>query len=224
MSDITKIGEEHPEGYLLRGEPLAGFIGGSFVTATFLAWFGRDAKESETAIFEACLVASLDHGTEPPSAQATRLAAGSGKSLAQSVSAGIGVLDTKHGNAGGACATWLREHLGQDVDELVANELKDGKRLLGFGHRLYEQDPRTVALLRVAKDQALDMPHFTFALSVAEALSAAKGKTMPLNVDGAIGALCADLDWPDEIADALFILGRTGGLIAHAREAASPSV
>jgi citrate synthase len=90
---------------------------------------------------------------------------------------------------------------------------------LGFGHRVYEKDPRTIALQRVAKDQALDLPHFEFALKVAEALSAAKGKTMPLNVDGAIGALCADLKWPDEIADALFILGRTGGLVAHAREA-----
>ena len=220
MSDITKIGEENPEGYMLRGEPLAGLIGGSFAAATFLAWFGRDAKESELAIFEACLVASLDHGAEPPSAQATRLAASTGKTLSQAVSAGIGVLDTKHGNAGGACAAWLREHLGQDATELVANELNAGNRLLGFGHRVYEKDPRTIALQRVAKDQALDLPHFEFALKVAEALSAAKGKTMPLNVDGAIGALCADLKWPDEIADALFILGRTGGLVAHAREAA----
>ncbi|MEK7473246.1 MAG: citrate/2-methylcitrate synthase [Patescibacteria group bacterium] len=69
------------------------------------------------------------------------------------------------------------------------------------------------------KEQSLNIEHFTFALEVAEALSVAKGKTMPLNVDGAIGALCADLGWPDEIADALFILGRTGGLVAHAREA-----
>lgn len=219
MSDIMKIGEEHPEGYLLRGEPLASLIGGSFIAATFLAWFGRDAKESELAIFEACLVASLDHGAEPPSAQATRVAAGAGKTLAQSVAAGIAVLDTKHGNAGGACATWLREHLGQNATELVTSEIKEGKRLLGFGHRLYERDPRTVALQRIAKDQAIDLPHLTFALEVAEALSVAKGKTMPLNVDGAMGALCADLEWPDEIADALFILGRTGGLVAHAREA-----
>jgi citrate synthase len=219
MSEQTKIGEEHPEGYVLRGEPLASLIGGSFVAATFLAWFGRDGKESELAIFEACLIASLDHGAEPPSAQATRLASASGKTLALSVASGIGVLDTKHGNAGGACATWLREHLGQDAKALVAHELKEGKRLLGFGHRIYERDPRTVALHRVAKDHAIDLPHFAFGLEVAEALSVAKGKTMPMNVDGAIGALCADLQWPDEIADALFILGRTGGLIAHAREA-----
>ncbi|MCK9361062.1 hypothetical protein M0Q28_02430 [Patescibacteria group bacterium] len=224
MSDPTKIGEEHPDGYLLRGEPLAGFIGGSFVAATFLAWFGRDAKESELAIFEACLIASLDHGAEPPSAQAARLAAGAGKPLAQSVAAGIGVLDTKHGNAGGACAKWLREHLGQDAKELVEAELRAGNRLLGFGHRIYERDPRTIALHRVAKEQAIDLPHFAFGFEVAEALSVAKGKTMPMNVDGAIGALCADVDWPDEIADALFILGRTGGLIAHAREAAVKSI
>lgn len=219
MSDITKIGEEKIEGYELRGQPLASLIGGSFASATFLAWFGRDAKESELAVFEACLVASLDHGAEPPSAQATRLASSSGKTLAESVAAGIGVLDTKHGNAGGACAKWLREHIGQDPTQLVADALDEGKRLLGFGHRLYERDPRTIALQRVAKEQLIETNYFTFALSVAEALSAAKGKTMPLNVDGAIGALCADMDWPDDIADALFILGRTAGLVAHAREA-----
>ncbi len=213
------IGEEKKEGYELRGQPLASLIGGSFASAVFLAWFGRDAKDAELAVFEACLVASLDHGEEPPSAQATRLASETGKSLAQSIAAGIGVLDTKHGNAGGACAAWLRVHLGEDPAVLVASELKEGKRLLGFGHRIYERDPRTIALRRVAKDQALDTPHLDFALRVADALSAAKGKTMPLNVDGAIGALCADLGWSDDIADALFILGRTGGLIAHAREA-----
>jgi len=212
------------DGYVLRGTPLASLIGGSFVSATFLAWFGRTASSSELALFEACLVASLDHGAEPPSAQATRAAAASGEPLAPSVAAGIAVLDRKHGNAGGACATWLREHVGQNPTELVAAELQKGNRLLGFGHRLYETDPRTVALHRVAKEQGIDLTHFTFGLSVADALSAAKGKRMPLNVDGAIGALCADLGWPDEIADALFILGRTGGLVAHAREAASRSL
>lgn len=219
MSERTTIGKEKKEGYELRGTPLASLIGGSFAAAAFLAWFGRDAKEAELVVFEACLVACLDHGAEPPSAQATRLASGSGKPLAQAVAAGIGVLDTKHGNAGSACAKWLREHLGQDPKEAVEAELKAGNRLLGFGHRLYERDPRTIALQRVAKDQALDTPHFDYALQIAEALFAAKGKTMPLNVDGAIGALCADLSWPDDIADALFILGRTAGLIAHAREA-----
>jgi citrate synthase len=218
MSDQTKIGEEHAEGYILRGQPLASLIGGSFASAAFLAWFGRDAKESELAVFEACLVASLDHGAEPPSAQATRRVSGEGRTLAQSVAAGIGILDTKHGNAGGACAKWLRERFGQDPKKIVEAELKVGHRLLGFGHRLYERDPRTVALQRVAKDQVIDLPHFEFGLQVAEALSAAKGKTMPMNVDGAIGALCADLHWPNEIADALFILGRTAGLVAHARE------
>ena len=44
------------------------------------------------------------------------------------------------------------------------------------------------------------------------------GKGMPMNVDGAIAAVCGDLGLDYEFGNALFIISRVPGLIAHAHE------
>jgi citrate synthase len=44
------------------------------------------------------------------------------------------------------------------------------------------------------------------------------GRTPPVNIDGAIAAVCGDLGIPPTIADALFIISRVPGIAAHADE------
>ncbi len=46
----------------------------------------------------------------------------------------------------------------------------------------------------------------------------AEGRTLPVNIDGAIAAVCGDLGIPPTIADALFIISRVPGIAAHADE------
>ena len=41
---------------------------------------------------------------------------------------------------------------------------------------------------------------------------------MPINVDGAIAAICGDIGLPPELGNAMFIISRVPGLIAHAHE------
>ena len=45
-----------------------------------------------------------------------------------------------------------------------------------------------------------------------------QGRTLPVNIDGAIAAVCGDLGIPPTIADALFIISRVPGIAAHADE------
>jgi citrate synthase len=45
-----------------------------------------------------------------------------------------------------------------------------------------------------------------------------EGRPVPINVDGAIAAVCGDLGLDADIGDALFIISRVPGLIAHALE------
>ena len=40
----------------------------------------------------------------------------------------------------------------------------------------------------------------------------------PLNLDGAIAAVCADLGFEPELGNALFLIARIPGLVAHANE------
>ncbi|MCR4256363.1 MAG: hypothetical protein NUW08_01515, partial [Candidatus Uhrbacteria bacterium] len=203
----SSFGRESREGYALHGRALASLVGHlPFPSAAFFTWFGREPSDVEAVVFDACLVASLDHGVNPPSAQATRLVAGSGKPLADAVAAGTLAFGAKHGNAGAASAAWLHEHHAMDAAEAVANALASGERIPGFGHPLYEFDPRAAAIFAVLREHSPSTPHADFAEAVARQLTNAKGKPVPLNVDGAIGAACADLDWPTETADALFLL------------------
>ena len=44
------------------------------------------------------------------------------------------------------------------------------------------------------------------------------GRPLPVNVDGAIAAICADLGFAYELGNAVFLVSRLPGLIAHAHE------
>jgi citrate synthase len=44
------------------------------------------------------------------------------------------------------------------------------------------------------------------------------GKALPVNIDGAIAAVCGDIGIPAEIANALFIISRVPGIAAQAQE------
>jgi citrate synthase len=42
--------------------------------------------------------------------------------------------------------------------------------------------------------------------------------TLPVNIDGAIAAVCGDLGMPPDVANALFIISRVPGIAAQAQE------
>jgi citrate synthase len=44
------------------------------------------------------------------------------------------------------------------------------------------------------------------------------GKSLPINVDGAIAGLLVDLKMPRELANGFFIMARVPGLMAHINE------
>jgi citrate synthase len=59
-------------------------------------------------------------------------------------------------------------------------------------------------------------------LRAAERVLAARAeessRALPVNVDGAIAAICADLGFAYELGNAIFLISRLPGLIAHAHE------
>ena len=68
-----------------------------------------------------------------------------------------------------------------------------------------ELDGEHVSLIR-AIEQALDSRQAVF------------GHPLPINVDGAIAAISADLGFAYELGNAIFLISRMPGLIAHAHE------
>ena len=212
--------------YALRGVPISRLVGEhDFISTLWLAWTGTAATPQEKILLEACLVASIDHGVEPPSAHVALRVASCGKPLADSIASGLLTLGPRHGNAASAASAWVWDAVaaGTTVATLVANSMSTGDRLAGLGHKVYQIDPRTTALFTVARHHLATTKHIDLMNETSKALSATLGRAMPVNVDGAIGAIVADMGAPSDLADALFIVGRTVGLVAHAREEAAGS-
>ena len=92
-----------------------------------------------------------------------------------------------------------------------------GQRMPGFGHRLHKTDPRTVRLFSLADELKFSGKHQTLAKAI-EQLFEKQGKSLPINVDGAIAAVISDMGFDWKLGKGFFIISRTVGLIAHAYE------
>ena len=107
------------------------------------------------------------------------------------------------------------------MDEAAARTLaamrEAGERMPGFGHRLHTKDPRTARLFELAREAGVDGVHMQAARAVEKAFADAK-KSLPINVDGAIGAILADLGMDPAAFNGIFMIARTPGLVAHVIE------
>ena len=57
-----------------------------------------------------------------------------------------------------------------------------------------------------------------FAEKIGEVLNSIASKKLPLNVDGAMGAIISDMGFDFRLAKGFFIIGRVPGLVAHIYE------
>ena len=224
----TKITKVSPNELLVRGYPLDELIGSiSYATGIFLAIKGELPSPQEERVINAILVATMDHGTTAPSAVAARTVASCGVPITTAIAAGISAVGDYHGGAGENCMKLLTKALSKydnsqslnGIAKMLVSESRQKKtRLPGFGHRFHTDDPRTKKLLDIAKQEGVSGPHVELAILVAEELSAQSGRKLPLNVDGAIGALLADMNFDNRVGKAFFAISRITGLTAHILE------
>jgi citrate synthase len=224
-SAITKIS---PNELRLRGYRIDELMGAvPFSAAIYLALKGDLPSKEVATLVDAIMVASIDHGASPPSALAARTAASTGANLNAAVSVGLLSINRYHGGAIEGCMRMLREGLMQlhgnhGALEEIAVEIVDeftsaGKRIPGIGHRIHTADPRTAKLFSLAQDAGLDGDGVRLLILVQKALES-KGKSLPINVDGAIAAILLDLDFDPELGNAFFFIARVPGLVAQVHE------
>jgi citrate synthase len=72
-------------------------------------------------------------------------------------------------------------------------------------------------LFELAREAGVDGAHMKAARAVEKSFADAK-KTLPINVDGAIGAILADLGMNPSAFNGIFMIARTPGLVAHVIE------
>ncbi len=163
------------------------------------------------------LVLCVDHELNVSSFTA-RCVASAGSNPYAAVIGGLAALQgTRHGGSTERVMAMLRE-IGQgDVRQVLANRLRRGEALLGFGHRLYPAgDPRGRLLL----DSLVEAYPKAEAVAMSQMVCAAVKDLTDLepNIDFALVILAETLDLPEGAPLALFAMGRTVGWIGHALE------
>jgi citrate synthase len=202
----------------------------SFSEAIYLLLMGELPTPAIGKMISAILVSSVDHGATPPSTIVARNVATTGAPLRAGVAAGVLAFGAYHGGDVEACMRMLDGGLNdvasgvslQDAAQrIVDGSLEQGQRPPGFGHRLHTRDPRAVRLMQLAMELELDAGHIRLMRMIerlVDTRTGPHGEAMPMNVDGAIAAVCGDLGLDYEFGNALFIISRVPGLIAHAHE------
>jgi citrate synthase len=228
QSSLTDIA---PNKILVRGYPLDEMMGRlGFAEAVYLLLMGELPTPAIGRMLNAVLVSSVDHGVTPPSTLAARNVATTGAPLKDCVAAGILAFGPHHGGDIESCMRFLDGGLTlmrggktvqQAADTIVGECVAANAEPPGFGHRFHTRDPRAARLFQMALELEVEGEHVRLirvAERAIEARAAHFGRPLPVNVDGAIAAICADLGFAYELGNAIFLISRLPGLIAHAYE------
>jgi citrate synthase len=228
QSAITSIA---PNKILVRGYPLDEMMGRlGFAEAVYLLLMGELPSPAIGKMLNAVLVSSIDHGVFPPSTLAARNVATSGAPLKDCVASGILAFGPHHGGDIESCMRFLDRGLSlarngqstQQAAEAIVNECVEANEVPpGFGHRFHTRDPRAARLFQMALELEVEGEHVRMLRACERIVNTHEthfGRPMPVNVDGAIAAISADLGFAYELGNAIFLISRLPGLIAHAHE------
>lgn len=216
----------------VKGGKLTAQKDNAFASAALDALLGRHVSPVTAALVENIFELLIDNGGQVSGAVNTMITARAGKDMVSSLAAGLLTIGPRFGGAvNEAARTWIAGIASaQSAVDFVECKTRAGELLAGIGHRKYRvgiPDSRVTALsgfVTLLKKH----PHYDFARAV-EKVTTAKNGNLILNVDGVMAALLLDVFSEkekmsreefqelidDEFFNALFIIPRTVGLIAH---------
>lgn len=172
------------------------------------------------------LVTVSDHGMNASTFTA-RVIASTGAGLISSVIGAISALKGPlHGGAPGPVLDMIDE-IGSEnkIDKWIAQELVSGKRLMGFGHRVYQvRDPRADVLKKVVEDlRQKGNERLIFAEKIEKAVLSALAKHKPdrplhTNVEFYTALVLEAIGLERDMFTPIFAMGRVVGWVAHVFE------
>ncbi|HKI23237.1 MAG TPA: citrate synthase 2 [Gaiellaceae bacterium] len=201
--DVVAEGETAAERFLLR-------------------WRGETNPDHVKAI-DTYWICTAEHGLNA-STFAARVTASTGADCGAALSSAVGALSGPlHGGAPAYVKPMLEEVQAMgDPERWVREALDKGKRIMGFGHRIYRaEDPRSRILKRTAKE--LGAPQVEVAEQLEEvALKALQEKSpdrvLATNVEYYSAIVLDVADIPPPLAPAMFACSRVAGWSAHILE------
>jgi citrate synthase len=190
----------------------------TFPELVFESFSGKAPTPEQTKIFNLILNLCFDHGQNAPSAMATIAATNAVKGMGEAVGEGISQINDRHGGAGEPLMEILYKVKNNEIalKDVVADYLKEGKRMPGFGHRVYKDlDPRAQLILKTVRENNVGVEFVDILEQLHNELNTQSGKSLPINIDGAIAASLCSLGLEPKLGKAVFIVARSAGLCAH---------
>ncbi len=187
-----------------------------------LQWRGEADAKAAKAI-DTYWICTAEHGLNASTFTA-RVVASTGADCGAALSAAVGALSGPlHGGAPAYVKPMLEEVAAMgDPEKWVRDTLDSGKRIMGFGHRVYRaEDPRSRILKETARE--LGSPQIEIAERLEEAAQAELERRHPerplkTNVEY-YSALVLDVaKIPPPLAPAMFACSRVAGWSAHILE------
>jgi citrate synthase len=201
--DVVAQGETAAERFLLR-------------------WRG-EANPDHVKAIDTYWICTAEHGLNA-STFAARVTASTGADCGAALSSAVGALSGPlHGGAPAYVKPMLEEVQAMgDPERWVREALDKGRRIMGFGHRIYRaEDPRSRILKRTAKE--LGAPQVEVAEQLEEvALKALQEKSpdrvLATNVEYYSAIVLDVAEIPPPLAPAMFACSRVAGWSAHILE------
>jgi citrate synthase len=232
----SNMGRATPTTVHVHGQdfiPMLGTV--SLGDFAYMELFRHLPDDRESVLFNAIVVALVEHGLTPSALVSRLTIMGAPESLQGAVAAGLlGLGDTFVGTMEGAartCQTALpldsngsRPHLTDEEVATLAKTIYEentaaGTSIIGLGHPVHKPvDPRAQRLFVVARELGFDDTPIRLMEQLSELASSQRGRALPVNVTGAIGAICTILNIPWNIARGLGVMARAIGLVGHLLE------
>jgi citrate synthase len=196
---------------------------GTTAAEKFLLRWRGEADPRHAKAIDTYWICTAEHGLNASTFTA-RIVASTGADCGAALSSAVGALSGPlHGGAPAYVKPMLEEVAATgDADAWVADALATGKRIMGFGHRIYRaEDPRSRILKRTAEELGSDQ------VEVAEKLEQAALKALQerhpervlaTNVEYYSAVVLDVAEIPPPLAPAMFACSRVAGWSAHILE------
>jgi citrate synthase len=185
---------------------------------------GGEVSAADVRLLEAYLVTVAEHGFNA-STFAARVTASTGADLAAAVVAGLSALSGPlHGGAPGPVLDMLDAvAVAKNARSFVQEQLSQGRRIMGMGHRVYRvRDPRALVLERALAEHGasarLELARAVEAAAQDELARKYPERALCANVEFYTALLLEALRMPRAAFSAIFACGRVAGYAAHFAE------
>ncbi|MEO5988801.1 MAG: citrate synthase/methylcitrate synthase [Candidatus Eisenbacteria bacterium] len=215
---------------LLAGqEPIAPRADLSLAANFLYMVFGKEPDPIVAKALDTYWVTVIDHGMNA-STFASRVIASTRSDMVSAVTGAIGAMKGPlHGGAPGPVLDMLLDiKTVENAEPWVRNELAAGRRIMGFGHRVYKvRDPRAEVLSTTAEEMSGAVLHdrqlFELAREVEKTVirvldEVKPGRNLKTNVEFYTALVLQSLGLQPNSFVALFACGRCAGWAAHVIE------